>query len=482
MVLPGAGNYFGKVLRRLSVIRGLRGAAMGWALSLLTLAGAVTAAEAPEVQNPSAGATGAGPLLTVEAAVRICLENNFSLSLAHDQAAQATVDREAGIGPFLPSASAELNHGADLHGSAPVAGPASTSIGASLNLQVFDGFQDYYGYHRLKTQERSAQLKERIALEDALETVLGDYYDVVRQKQNLAAIRELLAVSRERATLARAKLEVGAGSRLEQLQSLADFNADSSSYLSQEVALREAKLRLNQLLARAPAAEFDVGDSIPLDARLPLDRLTADLAGHNAAVLDAATRREAAAYSLKAARGGYLPSVNAGLGYSANPAALNGDVPGAGRDGFRYSVGLSVPIFDRLATRRSVSTAHLDLRQGETRVREAEEAAKAAFEQARGRYTAGLARVTLEAGNLEVALLQEEAALERYKVGATSPLEFRDAQRKLLDARVRLLAARYDTKQAELGVKRLAGALVRTTAEAPGAAAGDGKVAPAEGK
>src|SRR3954462_14452022 len=95
------------------------------------------------------------PLLTVEDAVRLCLESNFSISLSRYQSAEATVNRQAGIGPFLPDASASLNHTGDFKGNAP-----QTTVGAQVNLQIFDGFQSYFGYHRLQSQEQSALLAE----------------------------------------------------------------------------------------------------------------------------------------------------------------------------------------------------------------------------------------------------------------------------------------------------------------------------------
>ena len=73
------------------------------------------------------------------------------------------------------------------------------------------------------------------------------------------------------ARLAQARMEVGAGSRLEQLQALSDLNTDSSAFLGQQIALGDAKLRLNQLLARDPALDFEVRDSIPLETGLPLE-------------------------------------------------------------------------------------------------------------------------------------------------------------------------------------------------------------------
>jgi outer membrane protein TolC len=92
-------------------------------------------------------------------------------------------------------------------------------------------------------------------------------------------------------------------------------------------------------------------------------------------------------------------------------------------------------------------------------LREAE--VRAEFEDAAQRHALGLRQVALEDRNLEVARLQAEAARERYRVGSASPLVFRDAQRKLLDAQSRLISARRDAKAAELALKRLAGVLVR---------------------
>lgn len=401
------------------------------------------------------------PLLTPGDAVRIGLENNYSLSLARDQSAVAANNRKAGIGPFLPEVSASATHGGLLGESS-----SRTSLGASASLLIFDGFHSYHTYQRLKSQELGAGLDERLVLESTLEGVLGGYFGIVRQKRQLAAIRDLLAVSEERARLAQARMEVGAGTRLEQLQSLSDLNADSSAYLSQLVAVQEAKVNLNRILARNPGDDFEVQDSIPLEGTLPIETWRSALGENNAGIRRARIQRGAAASGLKAARSGYWPGLNAGLGYSTTPDALSGNDPALGRDdGVSYSVSLSVPVFDRLRTHREVGNARLEVRQEETRLRQREQEVMADYEQAVGRHASGLRRVALEERNLEVARLQAEAARERYRLGASSPLEFRDAQTRLLDAQSRMASARQETKLAELALKRLAGALVK---EAPG--------------
>jgi outer membrane protein TolC len=289
------------------------------------------------------------------------------------------------------------------------------------------------------------------------------YYDIVQQKQRMTAIGGLLAVSGERAELAQAKLEVGAGSKLEQLQALADLNQDSSSWLDQNLALERAKVRLNTLLAREPALDFDVADSIPLASDPPLDEWRAALPERNASVALARARKNAAAYSLDEARGARLPSLGANMGWTAVPEALNAE--GDSRGWGTYGIGLSIPLFDRFRASTAIKQARIDLRSGKTRVAQAEAQAAADFEVARRQYTLGRKRMALEERNLQVARLQAEAARERYKVGVSSPLEFRDAQTRLLDAEGRLITARQSAKQAEAALQRIAGALVRQAPE-----------------
>jgi outer membrane protein TolC len=415
-----------------------------------------------------AGLARAADTLGLDAAIRQAVERNFGLSLSRDQREAATAARQGGIGPFLPSAAATASTSGSVSGGSP-----TTSIGASATWVLFDGLQNVNGYRRLAAQEQAATLQERLDLENLIETVVVSYYDVVQLKQRLHAVEQQIAASQERARLAQAKLEVGAGSKLEQLQSLADLNQDSSTWLDQTQALQSAKVRLNQELARDPALDFEVADSIPLDPGLPLDAWGKGLPEHNAAVAYARAQRGAAEAGLAQARGRWFPTLSADLAYSRAPEALNSasalGTPGRlSRDGTTYGVNLSVPLFDRLATPTAVRQARIEVRSGGTRVAQAESQAAADFEVARRQYALALTRIGLETRNLQVARLQAEAAQARYRLGASSPLEFRDAQTRLLDAEGRLITARQSAKQAETALRRLAGALVAPAGKAGG--------------
>ncbi len=396
------------------------------------------------------------PLLTADEAVRLGLENNFALALVRDQTDLAVLNRQSGAGAFLPTASASASHGGELGTDAPT----RTTVGVGANLQIFNGFQTTFAYRRLKTQETAAVLREQAAVESTVESILAAYYEIARQKLGLSALREALAVSRERAELARSRQQVGAGSRLEFLQAQADLNADSSALMSQENALREARFRLNGLLGRPPAVAFDVPDTIPVESALAVDAWRAALAERNPTLREARAQVRASELSVKEARGAYLPTISGGLGYSTAPEALNPTSPVASsQDAVTYSLNLSLPLFTGLRTRQSVGTSRINLRRQETTLKQVEQEILTEYAQAEARYVSGLRQIELEERNIEVARLQADAARERYRVGASSALEFRDAQQRLLTARVRLATVRQTAKQSELSLKRLAGVL-----------------------
>ena len=394
------------------------------------------------------------PLLTAEDAVATALRQNFSLALTREETDQARLDRKGGVSPFLPSAAATASRSGELDGSPG----ARTTLGVSANVSLFDGLRSTFAYRRLKAQEAAAEIRERAAVESTVEAVLSAYYDVALQQEQLTALREALSVSEERAQLAEARRSVGAGSRLEALQALADRNADSSALMSQELTLRVSRVALNALLARDPETAFSVSDSIPVETAPPVATWRAALSDRNAAIAAARASRHAATIAVDEARGAHLPTLAGSVGYSESPASLNAPTstaPGA----TTYGLNLTVPLFDGFRTNHGTESARIAERRGQIAVRQAEQDALAQFAEAADRQSAGLRQIDLETRNLEVARLQAEAARERYRAGAASPLEFRDAQQRLLASRGRLASVRQATLKATLALRRLSGTL-----------------------
>ena len=217
-------------------------------------------------------------------------------------------------------------------------------------------------------------------------------------------------------------------------------------------------MRLNDLLARDPVTAFDVPDTIPVESGLPLETWRASLSERNATVRAARLQVKASSLSVREARGAYLPSLTGGLSYSTAPDALN-STTSTGTDAVTYNLNLSLPLFNGLRTRQSVGASRFAQRQEEIGLKQSEQDVRTSFAEAEGRYRSGLRQIALEERNLDVARQQAEAARERFRVGASSSLEFRDAQQRLLNARGRLANIRQSVKLSELALRRLAGVL-----------------------
>ena len=67
----------------------------------------------------------------------------------------------------------------------------------------------------------------------------------------------------------------------------------------------------------------------------------------------------------------------------------------------------------------------------------------------------------IEENNIELARENASIIMERYRLGVSTFLELREAQRDLENANNRVIATRYNTKLAETELLRLKGDLVR---------------------
>src|SRR5690606_31893258 len=66
-------------------------------------------------------------------------------------------------------------------------------------------------------------------------------------------------------------------------------------------------------------------------------------------------------------------------------------------------------------------------------------------------------RLEIEKNNFEVVAENTDIAFERFKMGLTSFLEFRDAQVSRLAAEIRLIESLYSIKETEIELMRLSG-------------------------
>jgi outer membrane protein len=412
-------------------------------------------------------------LLTLDAALGMALDSNRTVRLAANEAAIARNNYTRGNAGFLPrldlTATAggnlnntrqELSSGEIIHRSG--ASSSSMTTGLGLTWTVFDGFRMFRQYDALKLEQEYEEIEVSRTREIVSAQVIRAYYEVVVEQMSLKVLAATVATSEDRVNNVQLKYEVGENSKRELLQAKVDLNADRSTLLRQGVTLANAKIALNALLARDPATQFTVIDTIVIAKGLVYDELWREALASNRAIRQAQVARSLAEIDRKLVSSARYPRVGINLGYNlAQTDNQVGNVASNRNAGLAYGLTASMNLFDGFNTNREEENAEIRIQSSAIELAEAEQAAQSELLAAHTNYLNRIDVVALERDNVALARENLDLALERYKVGSIIPLELREAQNAYVEAESRFLSATYDAKLAETELLRLSGRLGR---------------------
>ena len=410
-----------------------------------------------------------GELINLSQAVTVALEKNYQIRVSRSQEQIANYNATYGNAGFLPVLTGTLNNNNNRQNlqqdyfstQAPTNASGvlnrNTQVGVNLNWTIFNGFGTFIAYDQLKEQVRISEVNTRANVEQTLANVATAYYDVVRQLQHLLTLRQALDISRDRLNLARDAYEVGTRSKVDYLSAQVDYNADSSALLTQTQNLQTAKITLNRLLIREPNTEFAVRDTIIARTNLSLDQLRQSLMGNNPLLAAAVLNRRLADLSIKLARSQQLPTLTFQSGYNFNSINNQGGfgVRSARNQTIIYNVQASVPIFSGFNLRRINQVARTNSLIAEYQEADQRIQLQAALEQTFAQYQNSLDLLNVEVQNNLLANQNVDIAYDRYRIGNSTFVEFRDVQSNAIDAQNRLIDAEYNAKAAEIELLRL---------------------------
>jgi outer membrane protein TolC len=383
-------------------------------------------------------------LLTIEQAIEIALDNNFSIKIAKNTAEQ--VNATLGSAGALPSVGLVGNF------SKTQPADATARAGIELGWTVFDGLGMFATYSRLSSFDEINSINFRATVENTIRQVINQYYLIVSTEQLLKSILQSLVVSQSRFDYVQAKYEIGSASKLDVLNARVDFNTDSSTYRRSLEQILSAKTSLNELLARPVNTNFSVVDGIPYAQYLDFSEIHANALQQNTDLNISRLQTMMSEASKKEVNALLMPTINLHTGYDMVSYNLIDR-------GFYYGATARMNLFNGLETQRRRRNAQLAFESAQ----HAEDATLLNLEaQLRLNfinYETNRDLVNLEAENIEVAKENMDISLERYQLGSLSALELREAQRNYLNAINRYTNSLYLTKLSETILLQLSGNL-----------------------
>ncbi len=415
-------------------------------------------------------------VITVDEVVQLALQKNYDIQVARATAATQFTDRRFTYGAFLPT----LN----LSGSylflsnnvknTPWTGATIEKYGVGSETQnpaiqmtwtLFDGTKMFATRKRIIQQSELGEVNIRNQINNTVAATMTNFYNIVRQHQQLKAIEEITSVNLERVKLAERKLEVGTGAKPELLQAKVDLNAQRTLAIQQEILIQQIKDQLNGQLAFGLPEKFTIADTIPINLDLKLEDIVRSIENSNQAVLIAKKNLEITTTSVRENKAGRYPTIQLVGAYNYNynlsklqtsPFALKQSI----QYGSNFGISISVPILNNMNTSRLIAQASVT-----------EERMKAIYNQQKVLATVGVLNaftnyenskriLLIQEENIQIAKENVDIALAGFRRGITTFIELRTAQQSLSDAYNQLIAARYNAKAAEIELLRLKGDLL----------------------
>lgn len=409
-------------------------------------------------------------LLTLEEAVSTGLENNYNIRLYTQLLDIADNNRTLGNAGFLPILNTTASMTERVEDSDFVAGGearsteearnSAKSASLDLNWTLFDGFRMFRAYDRLGVLREVRDEELRLEMEFLVAQITLSYNNIIRINEQLKTLQTNIEVSQERIEIEETKVDLGSGSEYDLLQARSDLNADRAAFLRESNRLTEAKIVLNELMSRPPNREYDVISEIYINRELKADELYQKLLTENRELSIARMNKDLRRIELKEIRGERLPeiSLNTGYRYSRNEND-GGFIRFNETTGFSVGLTARLNLFDGFNANRRAENAQIEQKSAEISYQQNKLRLESDFYSVYSAYLNAIELVDLEEENLLNAEETLDIALERFRLGTISSLEFREAQRTFIQAENRLINAKYEAKVAETELLQLSGEL-----------------------
>ncbi len=420
---------------------------------------------------PMFSATAFSQVLTVDEAVARALKNDFDIQLSRNEASIAKANNTPGNAGMLPELSATVAAGYDSKRTTQELADHSEreynplnskvlSAGVQLSWTFFDGGKMFVTKNKLAQIERLGEIEFQSQVLQTTADVIGAYYDVVRQQQQLRSINEAIKYNRQRLVIANAGFQAGSLSKSDLLQAQIDLNLNLENAINQQYNIQVAQRALNKLLRYDSEMGIMVSDSIPCHFRPDSISLLQKLDNANTSILAFRKQVEIAGLNVKESRTAYLPvlSMNGGM-FASDVQNSAGSLLQNRTMGPQVSGTLSVPLYQAGEVKRKLNIAKIELQSANVNLEKMRQLARIDMQNAITNYRYQMNLLDIEINNNQLSEEYLKISIQRFRLGQVNSLEVHLAQENFVQSNTRLINYRFNLKMAETRLKQLSSLL-----------------------
>nr|WP_303775351.1 TolC family protein [Bacteroides intestinalis] len=326
----------------------------------------------------------------------------------------------------------------------------STSLSLSTNIPIFTGLEipNQYALAKLNLKAAIADLEK--AKEDISINIASAYLQVLFDQELYQVALGQVELSKEQLARISRLAELGKASPAEVAEAKARVAQDEMNAVQADNNYQLALLDLSQLIEletpegftlSAPATELD------LVALTPPDEVYQIALTSKADIQAAQYRLEGSKHSIRIAQSAFYPQLSLGGSLSTNYySSLNRSFSQQMDNNFKKYVGfnLSVPIFNRFATRNRVRTARLQQENYSLQLDNTKKTLYKEIQQAWYTALASESKYTSSSTATNASAESFKLMSEKYDNGKATAVEYNEAKQNLMKAQSDELQAKYE--------------------------------------
>lgn len=409
--------------------------------------------------------------LTLVEARALTLSNNYGIQIQQLNSDITALQNSAGYAGMLPTISAtaayntELTNSEQKYFSGDVrsvtnAGANAFDAGVYLNWTLFDGFAMFATRDKLNELAAKGELQLKNEIEYTMYDLNAAWYQMIQLQEAADVNKKNIEVSLERYRIAKNRETLGAASHLDVLQAEVDLHTDSASLMQTNLQLKNTKAKINNIIGRDPATEFNSTEKITVNTDIIYSDVITKSIENNTELQIA--KKDEAIYNLqvKEFKALLYPELNLTGGYGyLKSTSESGFVESNLNYGPSVGLSLNIPLFNGFTTSRNIDIAQIGQQIVTTQTQQLQLDINTWIYTLYNQYSTSLALMELEQRNIEAAQQNVTIALAKFDLGNITSVELREIQQALLNAQNRLLVETLNAKLAELQLMKISGQL-----------------------
>ena len=380
---------------------------------------------------------------SIQDCMEYAIKNNIQIQQQNLLIQDAELNIKDAKGAFLPNLGASLNN---TWSTTKDATNRSAEYLVSTSVPIFNGFQNKNTLKTRKLEKVANALNIARAQDDIRISIANSYLQILLEKENLALLKAQYNITKQQIELTNNLVEAGTTPEGDLLDLKAIGATDLQNIVNAENQVAIAFIGLKQLLNLDFGSPFDIEEiEVTLNEMALLDKPINDILSNVLATRNevklAEQNIQIADQQVQISKGSYLPNLSGFANFGSSQ--LNNTNQLSDNLSAIYGLQLDVPIFNRFATKNSVSRNKVNSMRSQyeleqTKLRLTQNVYQTYLDAKASKKSYEAAQTAVNAQQLAY-----EYAQSRYEVGISNSLDFSQAKLRLQNAQTQLIQAKY---------------------------------------